>query len=62
MRWLLANLPFPGGTSAVIFHAILSQPPISPHKLNPQIPPKLEEIINKSLEKDRTLRYQTAAE
>jgi TolB-like protein/Tfp pilus assembly protein PilF/predicted Ser/Thr protein kinase len=56
------KLPFPGGTSAVIFHAILSQPPISPLKLNPQIPPKLEEIINKSLEKDRTLRYQTAAD
>ena len=53
------KLPFPGGTSAVIFHAILSQPPISPLKLNPQIPPKLEEIIHKSLEKDRTLRYQT---
>src|SRR4029077_2217925 len=37
------RLPFPGGTSALIFHAILSQPPISPRMLNPQIPSKLEE-------------------
>jgi serine/threonine protein kinase len=56
------KLPFPGGTSAVIFHAILSQPPISPPKLNPQIPSKLEEIIHKALEKDRKLRYQSAAD
>src|SRR6202008_2474844 len=51
-----------GGTSAVIFHAILSQPPISPLRLNPQIPPKLEEIVHKALEKDRKLRYQSAAD
>jgi TolB-like protein len=56
------KLPFPGGTSAVIFHTILSQPPISPLNLNPQIPQKLEEIINKALEKDRKLRYQSAAD
>ncbi len=56
------QLPFPGGTSAVIFHAILSQPAISPQKLNPQIPAKLEEIIHKALEKDRMLRYQSAAD
>jgi len=56
------RLPFPGGTSAVIFHAILSQPPISPLRLNPQIPSKLDEIIHKALEKDRKLRYQSAAD
>jgi serine/threonine protein kinase len=56
------KLPFQGNTSAVIFLAILSQAPISPHELNPQIPPKLDEIIGKALEKDRKLRYQSAAD
>jgi TolB-like protein/Flp pilus assembly protein TadD len=56
------RLAFPGNTSGVIFHAILSQTPISPLRLNPQIPSKLEEIINKALEKDRKLRYQSAAD
>jgi eukaryotic-like serine/threonine-protein kinase len=56
------KLPFPGGTSAVIFHAILSQPPISPCQLNALIPPKLEEMIHKAMEKDRDLRYQRASE
>jgi TolB-like protein/Tfp pilus assembly protein PilF/predicted Ser/Thr protein kinase len=56
------KLPFPGGTSAVIFTAILSQPPRSPLELNPQIPLKLAEIIHKALEKDRKLRYQSAAD
>jgi serine/threonine protein kinase len=52
------KLPFPGTTEAVVFHAILSQPPVSPHDLNPQVPPKLEEIIHKALEKDSKLRPQ----
>jgi TolB-like protein/Flp pilus assembly protein TadD/predicted Ser/Thr protein kinase len=56
------RLAFPGNTSGVIFHAILSQAPVSPLQLNPQIPLKLEEIINKALDKDRKLRYQNAAD
>jgi serine/threonine protein kinase/tetratricopeptide (TPR) repeat protein len=56
------KLPFPGNTSAVIFNAILSHAPLSPLRLNPQLPPKLEEIIHKSLEKDRELRYQHASD
>jgi serine/threonine protein kinase len=53
---------FSGVTSAVIFHAILSQAPTSPVSLNPGMPAKLEEIINKALEKDRDIRYQHASE
>ena len=56
------RLAFSGGTSGMIFHAILSQAPIAPLQLNPQIPAKLEEIISKALEKDRKLRYQSAAD
>src|SRR5438874_5820699 len=56
------HLPFDGNTSAVIFDKILNHPPVSPVKLNPGLPPKFEDILNKLLEKDRELRFQTAAE
>jgi serine/threonine protein kinase/Flp pilus assembly protein TadD len=55
-------LPFRGDTSGVLTEAILNRVPVAPVRLNPDVPGKLEEIINKTLEKDRKLRYQNAAD
>jgi eukaryotic-like serine/threonine-protein kinase len=56
------RLPFPGNTSAVIFNAILEHDPVPVTQLSPALPAKLQEIIERLLEKDRDLRYQSAAD
>ena len=56
------NLPFHGESSAVICEAIMNRAPVAVVRLNHDVPPKLEDIINKALEKDRNLRYQHAAD
>src|SRR5947209_2682409 len=56
------TLPFRGDTSGVIFDSILNRPPVPPVRINPDVPHKLEEVINKAVEKDSRLRYQHASD
>ncbi len=56
------TLPFHGDTSGVIFDAILNREPVAPVRLNPNLPGRMEEIINRAIEKDRNLRYQHASD
>ena len=56
------TLPFGADTSGLAFDAILNRAPVAPRRLNPQLPPRLEDVVTKCLEKDRDLRYQHASE
>ena len=56
------QLPFRRESSCVIFKAIMDTVPVAPVRLNPDLPAELERIIDKTLEKDRNLRYQHASE
>jgi eukaryotic-like serine/threonine-protein kinase len=61
-QMLTGKQAFPGSTSAVVFDNILRNSPAAPVTVNPDVPPELERILNKALEKDRDMRYQVAAE
>jgi Tol biopolymer transport system component len=56
------TLPFRGESTGLVFESILNRAPVPPVRINPDIPPKMEEIINKCLEKERSLRYQHASD
>ena len=56
------KLPFQGASSGLITEAILNRDPVAPMRVNPDIPPALQEVIRRALEKDRNLRYQHAAD
>ena len=56
------TLPFRGDSTGVIFDGIMNRAPLAPVRLNPDLPPKLEDIINRAMEKDRELRYQHASD
>ena len=63
MKWATGKQTFSGSSSAEIFDSILNRTPVVPVRLNPEVPPELEHIISKALEKDdKKLRYQSAAQ